>query len=141
MKRKKLAGTTVRSMTCPYCGARAVLRPAAEIYKNPECTGELYVCSNYPACNSYVSVHPGTKVPKGELANAELRNLRIKAHRKFDELWQSGAMDRSTAYRWMADGFGMQLRDAHIGMFREYHCRQLIERCDKVLEVRRKAAS
>lgn len=141
MKTKKQSKTAVRKITCPYCGAPAKLRLAAEIYGNPDCTGELYVCANYPRCDAYVSVHPGTKIPKGELANGELRHLRIRAHRKFDRLWQSGTMDRNSAYRWMADGFGLNLRDAHIGMFREYHCRQLIERCEKLLELRQKAAS
>ena len=141
MKKKKQTKTAVRRITCPYCSAPAILRPASEIYGDPEKSGELYVCANYPRCDAYVSVHPGTKIPRGELANGDLRNLRIRAHWKFDEIWQSGAMDRASAYRWMADGLGLALRDAHIGMFREYHCRELIERCDKVLEMRRKTAS
>ena len=40
----------------------------------------VYVCTNYPRCDSCVGVHTGTKKPKGTLANSELRNKRIRTH-------------------------------------------------------------
>lgn len=122
-----------QQIRCPYCGAVAQLRSAAEIYKDDSCTGELYVCANYPACNSYVHVYPHTRVPMGELANGDLRHLRIRAHRTFDQIWKTGIMTRENAYRWMAEYFGLSARDAHIGKFSEYRCKELITKCESVL--------
>ena len=68
---------------CPYCGGTAILRDASFVYGTHSHGGQVYVCSHYPSCNSYVGVHPGTKIPKGTLANRELRQKRIQAHRIF----------------------------------------------------------
>ena len=75
---------------CPYCGGTAILRDASFVYGTHSHGGQVYVCSHYPSCNSYVGVHPGTKIPKGTLANRELRQKRIQAHRIFDQIWQQG---------------------------------------------------
>lgn len=99
MKKKKMSDMTPRQLRCPHCGAVAIIRPASEIYNDPSRKDELYVCKNYPACKSYVGMHAGTRIPLGTLANGDLRNLRIKAHRRFDRIWQSGIMSRNAAYR------------------------------------------
>ncbi len=138
---KKKAKRAQRTIRCPYCGAVANIRPTAEIYQDPRRTDELYVCRNYPCCKSYVGIYPGTKIPMGPLANGDLRNLRIRAHRKFDRLWQSGLMKRQEAYRWMADFFCIPQRDAHIGMFSEYRCNELIKKCDSLLAQSQSAVS
>ena len=75
---------------CPYCGRYAVLRDASfvygdHVYKDGQ---KLYVCAGYPSCNSYVGVHLGSLRPKGSLANGDLRNKRIRAHKAFDALWR-----------------------------------------------------
>ena len=75
-----------------------ILRPAAEIYRDCQNDRKLYVCHNYPACNTYVAAHPGTNQPMGVPANGDLRNLRIQAHRKFDRIWQTGIITRENAY-------------------------------------------
>ncbi len=134
VKKKKQKKTAQRQIKCPVCGAMAVLRPAAEIYRDPYRSDQLYVCSNYPKCRCYVGTHPGTNIPLGTLADGDLRNLRIQAHRKFDSVWRSRIMSRESAYCWMADLFGIPLREAHIGLFGEYRCRELIRACDQVLE-------
>ena len=68
---------------------------------------KLYVCSNYPECNAYVGVIPNTNIPKGTLADSELRNKRIKVHRVFDEIWKNKIMTRNEAYNWMKFQFGL----------------------------------
>ena len=104
---------------CPYCGALADLRPAAEIYHDDSRDDLLYVCRK--------------KQPMGPLANGDLRHLRIRAHRAFDRVWQCGVMTRDAAYRWMADYFCIPLHEAHIGQFSEYRCQQLIQKCEDLL--------
>ena len=84
-----------------------ILRPASEIYHDAKSDRKLYVCHNYPACNTYVAAHPNTDKPMGVPANGNLRNLRIQAHRKFDLIWKNGIMTREEAYRWFADSFGL----------------------------------
>ena len=71
-----------------------ILRPASEIYHDAKSDRKLYVCHNYPACNTYVAAHPNTDKPMGVPANGDLRNLRIQAHRKFDLIWKNGIMTR-----------------------------------------------
>ena len=141
MCRKKAKKNQQRVVRCPYCGAVAVIRPASEIYQDERRKDELYVCRNYPSCKAYVGIYPGTKTPMGVLANGDLRNLRIRAHRKFDRLWQSGIMSRQDAYRWMADYFCLPQKEAHIGMFSEYRCNELIKKCDSLLAPSQSAAS
>lgn len=133
MKKRKTRAQRSRPFRCPHCGAAMILRPAAEIYRDCQNDRKLYVCHNYPACNTYVAAHPGTNQPMGVPANGDLRNLRIQAHRKFDRIWQTGIMTRENAYRWFADSFGLRLKDAHIGMCSEYRCKELIRLCDEVL--------
>ena len=110
-----------------------ILRPASEIYHDAKTNRKLYVCHNYPVCNTYVAAHLNTDMPMGIPADGNLRNLRIQAHRKFDRIWKCGIMTRENAYRWFADSLGLSLRDAHIGMCGEYRCRELIKLCDEVL--------
>ncbi|MBP3595289.1 MAG: hypothetical protein J6J44_12215 [Lachnospiraceae bacterium] len=121
------------SVKCPYCGRNAVLRSARYVYKDAAFEKNLYVCSGYPECDAYVGVHEGTQVPKGTLANGDLRHKRIEAHRLFDAIWKNGVFSRKDAYRWMQDVFCLTDTQAHIGEFSEYRCDCLIEECRKVL--------
>ena len=130
MKHKKRPA----SIKCPYCGRPAILRPASYIYKDKAGEGYLYVCSNYPECNSYVGVHSGTMSPKGSLANGDLSNKRIRTHQIFDKIWKSNIMSRRNAYCWMRDRFGLSSEQAHIGCFSDYMCDALMAECRAVLE-------
>lgn len=124
-KRKKLK--------CPYCGANAVLKKGNYVYGKNSKEEYLYVCTNYPECDSYVGVHAGTKLPKGTLANAELRNKRIKTHKVFDQLWKSELMTKKEAYRWMTYVTGLPVDMCHIGKFSDYRCDELVKICKNVL--------
>ena len=122
-----------QSIRCPYCGRTAVLRKASYVYKERALDEYLYVCSGYPECDAYVGVHAGTFLPKGSLANGDLRHKRILAHRMFDSIWRSGIFTRRDAYRWMQDTFSLSDTQAHIGQFSDYRCECLIQECKKVL--------
>lgn len=91
----------------------------------------LYVCDRYPACNSYVAAHRATLRPMGSLADAALRNKRIRAHRAFDQLWRSGLMTKKEAYQWMQAEFGLHEDQAHIAQFGTYMCDRLIRACER----------
>lgn len=115
-----------KQIKCPYCGSVAVLQKASYVYGADAIEEHLYVCSRYPACNSYVGVHRGTLIPKGTLANGDLRNKRIQTHRVFSRLWATGIMTKKQAYRWMQYKFGLTPDQAHIGCFSEYCCDELM---------------
>ena len=123
-----------KRITCPYCGATAVLQKGSFVYGDRSKEEYLYVCSNYPRCDSYVGVHTGTKIPKGILANPELRNKRIKTHKVFDLLWKRGLMTKKEAYRWMEYAMGLPKDSGHIANFSDYRCDELVQICTNVLK-------
>ncbi len=123
-----------QTIRCPYCGSTAILKNASVVYGNKASGGsKLYICSRYPTCDSYVGVHTNTNIPKGTLANKSLREKRILTHRTFDLIWKRGILTKSEAYHWMADKFGLNSKQAHIGNCSEYMCDQLIYESKKVL--------
>lgn len=126
----KVKRITVR---CPYCGAKATKHPATYVYGDHTVAKyDVYVCDRYPACDSYVAAHEKTGLPMGSLANSELRHKRILAHKAFDKLWKSELMTKAQAYRWMQMALGLPDKYAHIAMFNEYRCEQLIQVCSLI---------
>lgn len=121
------------TMRCPYCGSTVELRSADGIYKENKNQTMLYVCRNYPACDAYVRVHPGTRVPLGTMANGKLRALREAAHTYFDRLHTSGIMTKEEAYYWLANLIQAPLGQAHIGYLGEYYCKRVMEESMKLL--------
>ncbi len=123
----------IKKIVCPYCGSVAVLRDGKYVYGDRTKGERLYVCSNYPNCDSYVGVHKGTSIPLGMLANSELRNKRIRAHKLFDSIWKNKLMSKKEAYRWMEYFMGVSENDAHIGKFSDYRCEELMKKCKEIL--------
>lgn len=111
---------------CPYCQADAVLCDASAVY-GPTYAGKfnMWVCANYPDCDSYVGCHKDSAdaKPLGTMANAELRKLRKRIHAMFDPLWKpgpeakfKGRKARLEAYWWITDALGItgtQFHTAH----------------------------
>lgn len=129
MKKEKL-----KRIKCPYCGSIAVLRDDKYVY-GERAKGEwLYVCANYPECDAYVSTHKGTKIPKGSLANGDLRNKRIRAHKVFELIWKKNIMTKKEAYRWLEYFMGLQRDEGHIGKFSDYRCNLLMSKTKEVLK-------
>ncbi len=122
-----------KKIVCPYCGSIAVLRDGEYVYSGRAKGEKLYVCSMYPECNAYVGVHKGTNIPLGTLANSELRNKRIRAHKLFDSIWKNKLMSKKEAYRWMEYSMGLIKSDAHIAKFSDYRCEELMKKCKEFL--------
>ena len=122
-----------------HCGRPAILRSAEGICRTHRPGAMVYVCSAYPACNSFVMAHPGTKEPMGTLAAPELRRLRYEAHQQFDQLHKSGLMTRQEAYRWLAYMVQAPMSHAHIGHLGEYYCKVVIQESKKLLDQQRRA--
>ncbi len=124
-----------KTIRCPYCGANATLRSASYVHGDAaKPDAMLYVCDRYPKCDSYVGAHQKSHLPLGTLANGDLRNKRIQAHKAFDWLWKSGRMKKWQAYKWMEGKLALDSSQAHIGMFSEYMCDVLISDCNQVYD-------
>lgn len=119
-----------------HCGRPAVLRSAEGICKTHRPGAMVYVCSDYPACNSFVMAHPDTLAPMGSLAGPELRRLRYEAHQEFDQLYKTGLMTRNEAYHWLAYIVQAPMSHAHIGHLGEYYCKVVIQESRKLLSQR-----
>lgn len=130
-------------MTCPYCGAPAVCRPASTVYKdNLHSKGSyLYLCSRWPACDSYVSAHKRDRSPMGTLANGNLRHKRILTHRALSQVQKELHMDKWATYLWLEGKIGLEPGQTHIGMFSEQMCDKVIALCHQALHPHYKRAA
>jgi phage nucleotide-binding protein len=109
-------------MICPYCGREPVFLTSKQFYGRDYGTN-VYLCR---PCNAYVGTHGRGKTPLGTLANKNLRDMRMRTHAAFDPLWKSKKMSRSKAYKWMAEVMELPGDKAHIGMFDENQCLELL---------------
>ena len=119
------------NIKCPYCGSRALLRPASVVHKHTVPGEEVYVCARFPACDAYVSAHRDSHLPMGTLADKSLRIKRRQAHIALSQLWERGLMTRKEAYRWLQVQLGLPESEAHIGRFSAYRCEQVIDLCGR----------
>lgn len=121
---------------CPYCGSKAVYRPASMVYGKltKDRDAHLYVCSRWPACDSYVNAHKKSRQPMGTLANGNLRHQRIMAHKALSDLQKYRGMDTWAAYLWLQMNLNLSPEQTHIGMFSEEMCGRVISICRKALE-------
>lgn len=118
------------NITCPYCKGKGIRRKATYVYKNfGENFVDIYVCENYPTCDSY-----GGRT----LANKELRELRRLTHYVFDKLWKNKHMTRAKAYSLMARVLEKKRIDAHIALLNKRECRTVIEMTNRILEFNKK---
>ena len=129
----------VEELKCPYCGGKAHLRDASYIYHSFKYKGKMFVCENFPKCDSYVGCHPNTTKPLGRMANKKLRTMKSKAHEYFDPLWKkrvfarkkSLSYNRTKAYQWLAEQLDLPESKCHIGLFDVDMCRKVIDVCSK----------
>lgn len=120
---------------CPYCHANSVFSAtSSHLYSRDY--GAVWECR---PCKAWVGCHPdGT--PLGRLADAGLRQWKMRAHAAFDPLWKakmrrdgcSQAKARGAGYKWLAEQMGMAREDCHIGMMGEGDCRRVVEICRAV---------
>ncbi|TYS14325.1 hypothetical protein FZC78_19300 [Rossellomorea vietnamensis] len=110
-------------VACPYCGNNAKFITSKEFYGKDYGTN-LYSCR---PCDAYVGTHGRSKTPLGTLANRSLREMRKRTHASFDPLWKSRRMSRSEAYQWISEVMQLPPEKAHIGMFNEKQCFELLK--------------
>ena len=119
-----------------HCGSPAILRSAEGLCRTHRPGAMAYVCSRYPACDSFVMAHPDTLEPMGSLAGPQLRRLRYEAHQQFNRLYQCGLMSKKSAYHWLSMVVQAPMSHAHIGHLGEYYCQVVIDESRKLLQER-----
>ena len=126
--------STPIEIACPYCGCNAELVDSIAVYRKSY--GMLWLCK---PCQAWTGVHQDSKdhKPKGTLAKAALRQLRIQVHAAFDPIWQnqleqeggSKSCIRNGLYRKMAVELELSHDACHVGHFDEAMCRRALEVC------------
>lgn len=69
-------------------------------------------------------------------ANYSTRQMRMKAHDAFDELWKSGMFTRTEAYHKLSLYLGIIQQSTHIGHFDSDRCQKVIEFSRTIVEDR-----
>ena len=108
-------------MNCPYCGKPAKWVSNELIYGKKH--GKSYMIYWCETCDARVGCHNNTTVALGTMANKELREWRIKAHKAIDGFWKSKLMSRSAVYAMLNERFG---KEVHIGEADIDMCKQII---------------
>lgn len=122
---KRVTNVLPAPTACPNCGGAVKLAGNSEIYGRPLGTWPyVYLCENRKACDSYVGVHPNTRIPLGTLANAQTRLARKECKPAFEVLFRNGHMGRTAAYEWLAGALGIPLGECHFGWFDITTCRK-----------------
>lgn len=113
-------------MDCPYCGNPAANVGGDVVYPHrPDLAPKrFWVCL---PCDARVGCHGTSDRPLGRLANAELRQWKMKAHAVFDPIWKERRMSRGAAYRWLAEMLGVE--EVHIGEQDVAGCKEIVEIC------------
>ena len=97
---------------CRYCGSDVMFLEDSSSLYNGHDYGPVWACVG---CDAHVGCHKGTTDPYGEVANAELRNLRRLCRKNIDYLWQkkmerdniSKTKAKKQAYGWLEKELGI----------------------------------
>lgn len=135
-KRAEVLATQANAVhLCAYCTAELILVPDTAVYQRSY-GGHVWWCQ---PCEAFVGCHKGGYLPKGRVAKAGLRKLKIEAHALLDAFWMAAIElrgwskhdARKAAYHWLAEAMGLSSELCHIGMFDDEQTRRVIEICTK----------
>ncbi len=101
---------------CNICGERVEYISNTKIYGRQYGSGYCYRCT---VCGAYVGTHkPWPRKAMGILANAEMREWKMKCHGLFDSFWNgTGRRRRNQLYIRLAGEMGIPAKDCHFGYF------------------------
>lgn len=126
------------SNTCQYCGQPVAYRESSAHLYGGRDYGPIWEC---PPCASWVGCHPDGR-PKGTVANAGLRVLRVRVKQYFNPLWMDVHLAypgipirvghvrqimRTRAYEWLADQMKLPRDECHIAMFNDARCKWAVQ--------------
>jgi len=65
------------------------------------------------------------------MADQKLRDARKHCKPVFNQIWQSGRMNRTRAYQWLAEKMGIPARECHFGWFNVEQCQMAKKICEE----------
>lgn len=115
--------------TCNICGGRVEYISNARIYGRQYGSGYCYHCTK---CGAYVGTHrPWPRKAMGILADAEMREWKMKCHGLFDPFWNGTGKGmqkrRQSLYRRLAEEMDTPLEECHFGYFNLQQLKQAYE--------------
>lgn len=120
--------------SCNVCQSSRVIYTENKIlYKQN--VGDWPMCYYCLGCRASVSCHDGTNIPKGLLANREVKAYRTLAHEAFDKIWMQRIMTRFEAYQWLADKLGLPVEKASISQLSKENLIKAIELSNNFIAV------
>lgn len=115
-------------MKCIYCTRATEMTDGKRLYPHlPGLANKPFHACFF--CDAWVGCHPGSTRALGDVANAEARRSRSRAHAAFDPIWKSKEMSRSAAYKWLAASLGIEPSQCHIGTFDTASCNRVVDLC------------
>ena len=135
--RKKNKMYIPKTLYCPYCGGKAILRPVSYLFGNdvnPGSSTYYYVCNNYPECDAYIACYHGNFEPKGRIADSWLRHRRNVAHRYIKLIVENHIMLQRNIYPTIASRLGIRLEEAHIRFSINYSIEKIIAILKEILD-------
>ncbi|TDB41635.1 zinc-finger-containing protein [Photorhabdus luminescens] len=112
---------------CRYCYADVTIIHHEKIFGKAYSKWPwLYICTS---CGAYVGMHPYTDIPLGTLADKATRNARLSSKRYFEQIWQSGKLTRTEAYRWLAGKLRINTHQCHFAWFDADMCERAKNIC------------
>jgi len=112
----------IHPKVCNICGGHVIYTSNSAIYNGREFgSGRCYLCT---ACGAYVGTHvPRPTEALGILADDEMRDMKMKCHKIFDEMWKNESTSRKRhrkrqeSYKRMAVALHIPVRECHFGYF------------------------
>ena len=135
--RKKNKMYIPKTLYCPYCGGKAILRPVSYLFGddvNPGSSTHYYVCNKYPECDAYIACYHGNFEPKGRIADSWLRHRRNVAHRYIKLIVENHIMLQRNVYPTIASRLGVRLEEAHIRFSTDYSIEKIIAILREILD-------
>lgn len=112
---------------CPYCGNKTnLIKGALMPFSISAATENKYywIC---PPCNAWVGCHKNSGRPLGTPAKENLRILRTKVRKLFDNYQQRTNISRNGANIWLSRKLNCHIHECHIGYFDEDMCNRASE--------------
>lgn len=106
---------------CNLCGGQVIYMSNSKIYGREYGSGKCYFCTK---CGAYVGTHKSRpQEALGILANAEMREMKMKCHELFDHQWNDEKTSkkrhiaRKKAYADLAFKLDIPVDGCHFGYF------------------------
>lgn len=126
------------SVRCPYCGDLSELILGSQLFPHIDNCRYDYFYRCRP-CRAFIGCIPGTKTPKGRLANPELRKAKKAARQAFNAIaynkelqGASRYMAYKSSYDWLSNRLGLPREFCNFDLMTLEQCWKAAEVCNNL---------